>query len=122
MAKGLTTQFPSALAIAATWDKDASYLYGKTMANEFSNKGAKIQFAPEMQLARIPSDENNNKFISGEDPFLGYMLSKPIVQGIQSEKIMASAKHFLGGGDLDQQILNSQIDERTRYEMYYEPF
>jgi|TARA_B110000285_G_C15042335_1_gene572450 beta-glucosidase-like glycosyl hydrolase len=40
--KGLITDFPSALAIAATWDKDASYLYAKTMANEFSNKGAKI--------------------------------------------------------------------------------
>ena len=40
--KGLITDFPSALAIAATWDKDASYLYAKTMANEFSSKGAKI--------------------------------------------------------------------------------
>lgn len=36
---------------------------------------------------------------------------------------MASAKHFIGGGqDLDKEVLNSQIDERTRFEMYYEPF
>ena len=78
-AKGLATEFPSALAVAATWDTDASYIYGKAMANEFANKGAKIQFAPEMQLARIPQNENNYQFISGEDPFLGYILTKPIV-------------------------------------------
>jgi len=36
---------------------------------------------------------------------------------------MASAKHFIGGGqDQNKEILNSQIDERTRFEMYYEPF
>jgi len=79
--------------------------------------------APEMQLARIPSNENNYQFISGEDPYLGYALSQPIINGIQSEKVMASAKHFIGGGqDQNKEILNSQIDERTRFEMYYEPF
>jgi beta-glucosidase-like glycosyl hydrolase len=42
------------LAVAATWDTDALYKYGSTMASEFSAKGAQIQLAPGLDLSRIP--------------------------------------------------------------------
>ena len=35
------------------------------------------------------------QYLSGEDPYLGYRLAKPAVQGIQSQGVLANAKHWV---------------------------
>ena len=40
--------------MAASWDRDALYKYGQTMAGEFSAKGAQIEMTPGLDLTRIP--------------------------------------------------------------------
>ena len=33
--------------------------------------------------------------LSGEDPFLGFTLVQPVVKGIQSQGVVANAKHYI---------------------------
>ena len=61
--------------------------------------------------------------ISGEDPFLGYTMVQPLVKGIQSQNVIANAKHFImNNQETNRGGMTSAVDERTRFEMYYPPF
>ena len=78
---------------------------------------------PNLNLARIPQSGKNHDFLSGEDPYLGYILSKEAVNGIHSQGVMAVARSFSNDNfNQDFYIADQIIDEKTRFEMYYPPF
>jgi beta-glucosidase len=66
--------------------------------------------------------------ISGEDPYLGYVLVQPVVKGIQSQGVIANAKHYIANnqegyfGAGDRHSTSAIVDERTLMEMYFPPF
>ena len=62
------------------------------MGAEFRAKGANVQLGPGVCVARVPQNGRNFEYVSGEDPFLGYTLVQPLVEGIQSQKVVANAK------------------------------
>ena len=120
---GTTTSFPSGLTIGATFDVAAASLWGTTMGQEFFDKGANVQLGPGMCLARIPRNGRNFEYIAGEDPYLGYIMVNPVIKGIQSKKVVANAKHWvMNNQETNRQSVSENVDERTRFEMYYEPF
>ena len=65
---------------------------------------------------------------SGEDPYLGFVLIQPVVKGIQSQGVIANAKHYIDNnqeglaGAGDRHTTSEIVDERTQMEMYYPPF
>mmetsp|Transcript_4435 Transcript_4435/g.8078 ORF Transcript_4435/g.8078 Transcript_4435/m.8078 type:complete len:716 (+) Transcript_4435:1-2148(+) len=120
---GSTTAFPSALSAAATWDPNSLFAYGSAMGSEFYKKGANVQLGPGLCVARVPRNGRNFEYISGEDPFLGYTLAQPYVKGVQSQGVIANAKHWVNNNqETNRMIMSSDVDERTRFEMYYPPF
>ena len=120
---GTSTQFPSGLTIAASWDVDAALLWGTSMGKEFKAKGANVQLGPGLCLARIPKNGRNFEYMSGEDPELGYALVHGAITGIQSQGVVANAKHFIANNqETDRETINAKVDERTLFEMYYRPF
>jgi beta-glucosidase len=92
---GLSTQFPSAIAIAASWDVDVVYEWGAAMGKEFYDKGAQAHLGPGLNIKRMDSGNGNFDYLSGEDPYLGYVLSQPAVKGIQDQNVMAVVRHFV---------------------------
>jgi hypothetical protein len=57
------------------------------------------------------------------DPYLGFVLAQPAVSGIQSQKVIANAKHFVNNNqETNRNTVLEIVDERTRFEMYYPPF
>ena len=88
-----TTAWPSGLTMAASWDVDAMEKWGVGMGKEFYNKGSNVQLGPGLCLARVPRNGRNFEYLSGEDLMLGYILSQPAIRGIQSEGVIANAKH-----------------------------
>ena len=71
----------------------------------------------------MPRNGRNFEYLSGEDPFLGYTLVQPAVQGIQSQGVIANAKHYvLNNQETNRVSVSDNADERTRFEMYYLPF
>lgn len=59
----------------------------------------------------------------GEDPYLGARLTGPVVRGIQSQGVMANAKHWVNNEiEEDRKKVSANLDERTAFEIYYPPF
>ncbi len=93
------------------------------MGAEFFGKGANVQLGPGVNVARVPRNGRNFEYISGEDPFLGYTLVQPAVAGIQSQGVIANAKHYvLNNQETNRGFVSDNADERTRFEVYYMPF
>jgi beta-glucosidase len=118
-----STQMPAAIKVAASWDVNVAKLWGETMGKEFWDKGSNVQLGPGLNVNRIPINGRNFEYLSGEDPFLGYTLVQPVVKGIQSQKVMANAKHYIDNSqETNRNNVNEVIDERTQHELYYPPF
>ena len=50
-------------------------------------------------------------------------MSQPLVKGIQSQNVIANAKHWvLNNQETNRNTIDSIADTRTRFEMYYPPF
>lgn len=82
-----------------------------------------VQLGPGLCIARVPRNGRNFEYLSGEDPFLGYTLVKPVISGIQSQKVVANAKHWvMNNEETNRHGVSAEVDERTRFEMYYPPF
>jgi beta-glucosidase len=119
---GDVTAFPSPITLAASWDRDLVRRWGAAMAAEERGKGVMIQLGPMMNLVRTPAAGRNFESF-GEDPFLSAALSAADVVGMQSQNVVATAKHFVGNEqETNRTEVDSRIDERTLHEIYYAPF
>ena len=116
------TAFPAPVAGAASWDTSLMYQYGQALATEMSGKGANIALAPTVNILRVP--QWGRSFESfGEDPYLNSQLGVADIQGIQSQHIMATVKHFAANNqETDRMSVSAQVDERTLQEIYLPAF
>eukprot|EP00944_MAST-04C_sp_MAST-4C-sp1_P011241 g11241.t1 len=120
---GSTTAWPSGLTVAASWDTNTMRAWGESMGKEFFDKGANVQLGPGVCVARIPKNGRNFEYLSGEDPYLGYVLVQPVVKAIQGQQVVANAKHYVNNNqETNRHFVSENVDERTRFEMYYPPF
>lgn len=120
---GTSTCWPSTLTIAATWDRDIVLKWGKAMGKEFYGKGSNVFLGPGLNVARVPVNGRNFEYLSGADPYLGYSLVQPLVKGVQSEHVIANAKHWIQNNqENDRGEVSANVDEITRHEIYYQPF
>jgi beta-glucosidase len=116
------TAFPAPITLAASWDRDLVKRWGAAMAAEERGKGVMIQLGPMMNMVRSPAAGRNFESF-GEDPFLSAELSAADVTGMQSQKVIATAKHYVGNEqETNRMGGDSWIDERTLHEVYYAPF
>ena len=120
---GTSTAWPSGLTVGATWDTELAFKWGEAMGKEFLEKGANVLLGPGMNVARVPLNGRNFEYVSGGDPYLGYSMVGPIIKGIQSQGVIANAKHWVENSqETDRTTIDEVVDERTRHEIYYPPF
>ena len=119
---GKATALPAPIALAATWDVDASRTFGDLVGGEAVLLGNLLLEGPDINIARTP--HNGRTFESfGEDPFLSGQLAVANVQGIQSHPVIANVKHFAANNqETDRLRVNEVIDERTLREIYLPAF
>ena len=119
---GNSTQWPSTLNIAATFDPSLAHEFGVAMGEEWWAKGTNFLEGPGVNVMRVPYNGRTFEYISGEDPVLGSMLVGPTVDGMQ-QNAMAIAKHFiLNNQETDREGVNEIVDEKTIMELYAPPF
>ena len=93
------------------------------MGSEFYGLGANVQLGPGLCVARIPTGGRNFEYLSGEDPYLGSVLAGPVIVGIQSQGVIANAKHYVDNNQETERFgITEVVDERTQWEVYYPPF
>ncbi|RCI05115.1 hypothetical protein CU098_012427 [Rhizopus stolonifer] len=112
----------SGINAAASFDREAIRKRGEYMAKEFRAKGIHAQLGPSMNMLRAPAGGRNWEAF-GEDPFLVGVAASETIQGIQSQGVMAVAKHLIGNEQETNRLVHSvDIDERTIQEVYLWPF
>ena len=120
--QGAATALPAPISLAATWDLDASKVYGVIAGSESIDFGNTLLESPDINIARVP--QNGRTFEAyGEDPFLVGRLSVAHIQGVQSQGIIANVKHYAANNqESGRHSVNVVVDERTLREIYLPAF
>src|SRR3954453_3699910 len=117
-----TTTFPSGVAQAAMWDPALERRFGEAMGQEAWNKGINVMLGPGLNIARIATNGRNFEYM-GEDPFLTGKTAAAAIRGIQSQNVLAQAKHYAANNqETDRMTVDARVDERTLREIYLPGF
>lgn len=116
------TAFPALTCLAATWNPELSYLYGKSIGEEARYRKKDILLGPGVNIYRTPLNGRNFEYM-GEDPYLASQMVVPYVQGVQSNGVAACVKHFaLNNHEINRHTTNVIVDERALHEIYLPAF
>src|SRR5438132_2306996 len=94
-----TTFWPSAMAVAATGDPSLAEQEGRVVAREARALGINHILAPVADVNVDPDNPVINTRSFGEDPEDVSRYVTAFIRGVQSERVLACAKHFPGHGD-----------------------
>lgn len=116
------TCFPTASALAASWDVDLLFRTGQALGREAQALGVNVLLGPGVNIKRSPLGGRNFEYFS-EDPFLAGELAAAYVQGVQSQGVGTSLKHYAANNqETARMFMNSRVDDRTLNEIYLTPF
>lgn len=117
-----TTAFPVETMLACTWNTELLTRIGKTAALECKENNIYIWLAPALNIHRSPLCGRNFEYFS-EDPFISGVMATAIIDGVQSEGIAATPKHFAcNNKETNRKESDSILSERALREIYIKGF
>jgi beta-glucosidase len=119
---GKTTAYPAGICNAATWDTALINRLGISLGRDARARGVHILLAPGVNIYRAPMCGRNFEYF-GEDPFLAGEVAAAFVRGVQSQRVVATVKHFAANNqEWDRNFVSSDMEERTLQEIYLPAF
>ncbi len=119
---GDSTAYPAGIMEAANWNPELEYEVGRQVGRDAQARGVTTMLGPGMNIYRAPMCGRNFEYF-GEDPFLASRMAVAVIEGMQSEGVIATAKHYMGNNqEYDRYNVSSDIDERTMREIYLPAF
>lgn len=116
------TCFPSAAALASSWDRELLEKIGQALGEECLAEQVSILLGPGANIKRSPLCGRNFEYFS-EDPFLSSQMAKHHILGVQSTGVGTSLKHFaVNNQETCRMSVNEIVDERTLREIYLASF
>jgi beta-glucosidase len=110
------------IGLAATWDPELAARIGATIGQDARARGVHFMLGPGVNIYRAPLNGRNFEYF-GEDPFLAARIAVAYIEGMQSQGVSATIKHFMGNNsEFDRHNTDSIIDERTMREIYLPVF
>src|SRR5271156_6130408 len=120
---GVLTRVPAqaetaTMGVAATFSIKDAEANGVVIGRQARSLGIDVVLQPFINIDRdITFDRGYNTF--GEDPLLTGAMGAAEIHGIQSQAVMAQAKHYLA---YDSSSFNMFLDQQTLHEVYAAPF
>ena len=115
---GPATAMAGGISLASTWDPALATRVGEQLGRDARAKGKHFLLGPGVNIYRSPLNGRNFEYF-GEDPFLGSRIAVGYIEGVQSQGVSATVKHFMGNNsEFDRHGTDSIIDERTMREIY----
>jgi beta-glucosidase len=119
---GPTTAYAGGAALAASWDPALARKLGEGLGRDSRARGVHFLLGPGVNIARSPLAGRNFEYLS-EDPFLNATLVVPFIEGVQSQGVVATVKHYaLNNEEYNRHNVNVEVDERTMREIYLPAF
>jgi beta-glucosidase len=140
--QGSATAVPVELALAASFDPQLAQLGGSLLGNEAKNKGNDVIYGPTLTVMRVAQAGRTFQAL-GEDPFLASQMGVGLIEGIQSEGVVANANIYVANNQEGQDpssasampgsplgaatigsryAIDASVDARTLREIYLPPF
>lgn len=120
--KYYATSFPVGTVMAATWNTELVESLATVMGSEVKEYGLDVVLGPGMDLQRNPLCGRNFEYFS-EDPFLTGKIASAVVNGIQSNGVGTSPKHFAANdSETNRFYSDSRMSQRTLREMTLKGF
>ncbi len=117
-----TTAWPCATMLACSWNTELVEGVGRSAALEVKENNIGMWLTPACCIHRSPLCGRNFEYYS-EDPFLSGKIGAAMVNGIQSEHIAASPKHFAANNkETNRKASDSIVSERALREIYLKQF
>lgn len=109
---------PTGTALAATFNPDLAFEYGKTLGREARARNKDVILGPGINIMRTPLCGRNFEYM-GEDPFLISEMVVPYIKGVQEQDVAACLKHFvLNNQEYERDVIDVFISERALREIY----
>lgn len=116
------TCFPSEVTLASSWDRAVVHDVGVALARECLSERVSVILGPGINIKRSPLCGRNFEYYS-EDPFLAGMLAASFIDGVQSQGVGASLKHFaVNNQESYRMVVDAVVDRRTLMEIYLAGF
>ncbi|OAS17830.1 glycoside hydrolase family 3 C-terminal domain-containing protein [Paenibacillus oryzisoli] len=116
------TCFPSAAGLATSWDRELIRKVGVALGEECQAEEVGVLLGPGANIKRSPLCGRNFEYFS-EDPYLSSEMAAAHIQGVQSQGVGTSLKHFAANNQEHRRMsTNAIVDERTLREIYLASF
>ncbi|PFE01324.1 glycosyl hydrolase [Bacillus cereus] len=116
------TCFPSAVGLASTWNKELIKQVGVALGEECQAEHVGVLLGPGANIKRSPLCGRNFEYFS-EDPYLSSQMAANHINGVQSQGVGTSLKHFAANNQEHRRMSTDAIvDERTLREIYLASF
>ncbi|MBO5806193.1 MAG: glycoside hydrolase family 3 C-terminal domain-containing protein [Tidjanibacter sp.] len=114
--------YPALTALAATWNREASALYGKSIGEEARYREKDVLLGPGVNIYRSPLNGRNFEYM-GEDPYLAAQMVVPYVKEVQKNGVATCVKHYaLNNQEAHRHTTEPVLDDRALYEIYLPAF
>ncbi len=116
------TCFPTAAGLASSWNRELLHQVGEAIGQEAQAEQVAIVLGPGTNIKRSPLCGRNFEYFS-EDPYLSSELAASHIQGVQSQDVGTSLKHFAANNQEERRMsVDTIVDERTLREIYLASF
>lgn len=116
------TGFPIGTSVACSWNVELAENIGRSMGNEALEYGSSIQLAPALNIMRNPLCGRNYEYYS-EDPIISGEIAAAMANGIQSQNVGVSIKHFAANNnETNRKTIDVRVSPRALREIYLRGF